>query len=339
MKIVNVPIEPVRGRYSEDWGKWFEAAFAKYQYIKDVDYITIAGPALRTEIKDGAFLDVIATNHYKANQIQKICAAVDSGVIPRYGRVVFLIHDGWFPIEQLAYMRDMLKCHDWRFVGLFHAGTYDPWDQTAQNKMYTWGEDYENSLFKIFDKIIIASYFHRDLLLSTRRVSPSKLHVIPWKVEVPDRYRVDWYSKKNQIVFPHRHNPEKQPDLFYAMQSLPIGWEKIATSKVCHSKEDYYQVLFESKIAVSFSLQETFGIAMVEAVLLGCLPLVPNRLSYSEMYPTCFKYNDMDQFAKKMTVLMADGENYVAASLQLRGLFRSNSAEFFDDLFRVVETI
>jgi len=36
---------------------------------------------------------------------------------------------------------------------------------------------------------------------------------------------------------------------------------------------------------VSTAIQENFGIAVVESVLAGCWPLLPNRLSYPELLP------------------------------------------------------
>src|SRR5580692_5184979 len=153
MMIVNVPIEPIEMRYSADWCRWFEEELTTRKY----EFRTILPATLTGKIRDGAFLDVIGTTKFKADQIDTICLLVDRGYIPRNERVVFLIHDGWFPVEQLAYMRDMLGCHEWKFVGLFHAGTYDRWDQTAQHGMASWGEDIENGWFKIYDEIIVAS--------------------------------------------------------------------------------------------------------------------------------------------------------------------------------------
>ena len=46
----------------------------------------------------------------------------------------------------------------------------------------------------------------------------------------------------------------------------------------------------EAKIVFSANLQETLGISMYEGALAGAIPIVPDRLSYSEMYTDDFKY-------------------------------------------------
>ena len=40
----------------------------------------------------------------------------------------------------------------------------------------------------------------------------------------------------------------------------------------------------------SANLQETLGISCYEGALAGAIPMVPDRLSYSEMYADGFKY-------------------------------------------------
>ena len=49
-------------------------------------------------------------------------------------------------------------------------------------------------------------------------------------------------------------------------------------------------MLERSKMVFSANLQETLGISCYEAVCAGSIPLVPDRLSYTEMYHRTFVY-------------------------------------------------
>jgi hypothetical protein len=49
-------------------------------------------------------------------------------------------------------------------------------------------------------------------------------------------------------------------------------------------------LLGEAKLLFSCSLQETLGISPYEGLLLDVIPMVPDRLSYTEMYLNTFKY-------------------------------------------------
>jgi hypothetical protein len=50
------------------------------------------------------------------------------------------------------------------------------------------------------------------------------------------------------------------------------------------TKEEYHTLLGESKMVFSANLQETLGISCYEGAVVGAIPLVPDRLSYTEMY-------------------------------------------------------
>ena len=74
-------------------------------------------------------------------------------------------------------------------------------------------------------------------------------------------------------------------------------------------RKDYISWLQKGDVVVSTAFQENFGIAIVEAIRYGCLPLLPNRLSYPEILPAEFhadfiytNRNDMDRKLADMLV-------------------------------------
>ena len=54
------------------------------------------------------------------------------------------------------------------------------------------------------------------------------------------------------------------------------------------SKEEYYSAVASSSIVVSTAAHEFFGISIVEALYLGCIPVLPRELSYPEILPEKF---------------------------------------------------
>jgi glycosyltransferase involved in cell wall biosynthesis len=58
------------------------------------------------------------------------------------------------------------------------------------------------------------------------------------------------------------------------------------------SKKEYFKWLKKADIVVSTALHEFFGISVMEAVGSGCVPVVPDRLSYPELYPQYCRYQD-----------------------------------------------
>ena len=60
---------------------------------------------------------------------------------------------------------------------------------------------------------------------------------------------------------------------------------RIVRSGYVEKRADYLATLRRCDLVVSTAIQENFGIAVVEAMLAGCQPLLPNRLSYPELIP------------------------------------------------------
>jgi glycosyltransferase involved in cell wall biosynthesis len=281
-----VPIEPLEERYSSQWREWFYRFFT----TKNVSHTFIDGIPLTSTIERGAFLDVCGTNYYKASQLMQICKLVHEGSIKEDD--IFLFMDLWFPgLEMLAYMKYALDLK-FRITGMLHAGTYDENDFLTKHNMGIWGKPLEESWFTFVNAIFVATKYHKRLLEDARQCFSNSIYVTGFPI-YPDFVSRN-FKKENIIIFPHRLDREKRPDKFdklkYALQCKYPNWQFIKSKEVCKTKHEYYNLLERAKVAISFAEQETWGIAMQEALFCGCIPIVPDRLSYEEMYPKCFRY-------------------------------------------------
>jgi hypothetical protein len=96
--------------------------------------------------------------------------------------------------------------------------------------------------------------------------------------------------KRDLILFPHRIAPEKQIEIFRDLaQHLP-QYEFVVCQDQQLTKNEYHNLLGEAKLVFSANLQETLGISWYEGAVVDAIPMVPDRLSYSEMAFDTFKY-------------------------------------------------
>ncbi len=318
MRIINVPIESLEERYSAQWNIWFPREFDELQ----VDYLTIYPEPLTDKIRDGSFLDVCGTNYFKASQLQILMKMLYNREITEND--IIFIHDLWFPgIEMLQYVRQGLGIN-FKICGILHAGTYDPYDFVSTKGMGSWGKHLEESWFTFVDKIFVATHFHKSLILKSRSVNSNKIVVTGLPIYFSPGIG---YQKKDIVVFPHRLDPEKNPQMFDQLKERfkDSNWQFIKTKEVCKTRNEYHNVLKQAKIAVSFSDQETWGIAQQEALSFGCFPVVPDKLSYQEMYDRRFRFKDFAGCCSKVIEFMRPnsqdclerGENYL--QLKIKG--------------------
>lgn len=303
-KIILLPIEPLEERYSAQWLKWFNNKLIDaFNENKIGGYQIITPNPISDKIRDGSFLDVCATNDYKMKQLSNVCQLAYAGGLTD-DHVVFLM-DAWFPgLECLQYIRDGLGLK-FKIVGCLFAGTWDPYDFLTQKGMGYWAKGLEESWFRIVDKFFLATKFHKDLILKSRDVDPKKL-IVTGHPMFYERTPKSYYDKKNIVIFPHRLDPEKNPQIFdeVALYESDEVWSFIKTKEVTKTKEEYFNLLDDARISVSFADQETFGFAMIESLFANCLPIVPDKLSYSELYSADFKYSSMREFFQILNSMM-----------------------------------
>ncbi|MBI4826393.1 MAG: DUF3524 domain-containing protein [Nitrospirae bacterium] len=85
---------------------------------------------------------------------------------------------------------------------------------------------------------------------------------------------------------------QRSPNIFNEAKGiLP---HRILHSGYVDSRQDYCRWLKMCDIVVSTAAHEFFGISVLEAVRAGCRPLLPNRLSYPEIFPEEFLYGEKD---------------------------------------------
>ena len=113
-----------------------------------------------------------------------------------------------------------------------------------------------------------------------------------WPMEYMDNTLTMYKNmpKRDLIVFPHRIAPEKQVEIFRDLKTHLPQYEFVVCQDQSLTKNEYHNLLGEAKMVFSCSLQETLGIGCYEGALVGAIPMVPDRLSYKEMYFDMFKY-------------------------------------------------
>jgi len=288
-KLFIVPIEQLDSRYTKQWYDFLPAQLEKH----GLEVVTIEGDEIPPEPTPGAFLDFAATNVYKSSQLVRIAQLIREGKVKNGD--YFLYTDAWNPtVIQLKYMTELLGIKV-KIGGLWHAGSYDQQDFLGRIIGNAhWVRRAEVSMFNCYNHNFFATEFHLDMFALELFDKPgfilkennSSVRVVGWPME----YLVDVLApytdtkKKQKIIFPHRIAPEKQLDIFKDLaESLP-EYEWFVAQEHALTKHEYHTYLAESKIAFSANLQETLGISMYEAAVVGTVPMVPDRLSYREMW-------------------------------------------------------
>ena len=306
MTIFLVDLEAVETRYTGQWKTHVPSLLKKRGHNVQI----ISGPTdIPSATTPGAFLNFGGTNIYKASQVEQMGRLFCNGSVHPGDHFIFT--DAWHPgIINLKYMSELLGITITTH-GLWHAGSYDPQDflgRLVGNK--PWVRHAEKSFFEAFDHNYFATKFHIDMFVDNLLENGLKTEN-PWAAEDkasllmtqkivrtgwPMEYMEDTLAaykgmtKRDLILFPHRIAPEKQVEIFRDLKEHLPQYEFVVCQDQQLTKNEYHNLLGESKLVFSANLQETLGISWYEGAIVDAIPMVPDRLSYSEMAFDTFKY-------------------------------------------------
>ena len=184
-----------------------------------------------------------------------------------------------------------------------------------------------------------------------------------------DRARANRKNRKGKplrVVWPHRFEHDKNPDDFFSvlleLADEGLLFEIIACGRtygdippiMIEAKEKlgsriiqwgflerakYAEALASSDVVVSTAYQETQGLAVIEAILSGCDPLLPNRLSYPEIIgdELCkdHLYQNKSELKRRLRCMMRNPDRVRATSnhhAEMERFCWSNVAPKFDEI-------
>jgi hypothetical protein len=301
MTVFLVDLEAVETRYTGQWKTHVPRLLKENGH----EVVIIEGPSdIPSATTPGAFLNFGGTNIYKSAQVERMARLFTGGEITAGDHVIFT--DAWHPgIINLKYMSELLGIPV-TIHALWHAGSYDPQDFLGRLiGDAAWVRHSEKAFFSAIDHNYFATQFHVNMFVENLLEVPQgkitnvagslmregKIVRTGWPMEYMSTEIVPFQTKKRDLIlFPHRIAPEKQVEIFKDLAEALPQYEFIVCQEQNLTKDEYHALLGEAKIVFSANLQETLGISMYEGAIVDAIPMVPDRLSYSEMYAEIWKY-------------------------------------------------
>ncbi len=295
MNVFLVDLESVETRYTGQWKSHVPQLLKKAGHNVQV----ICGPEdIPRATTPGAFLNFGGTNIYKSVQVEQLGRLFCNGSVHPGDHFIFT--DAWHPgIINLKYMSELLGIPV-TIHALWHAGSYDPQDFLGRligDK--PWVRHAECSFFDAVDHNYFATQFHIDMFSEVFVGDAKDMLQLSKKIVRtgwPMEYMQDTLTmyknmpKRDLILFPHRIAPEKQVEIFRDLKEHLPQYEFVVCQDQQLTKNEYHNLLGEAKLVFSANLQETLGISWYEGAVVDAIPMVPDRLSYSEMAFDTFKY-------------------------------------------------
>ena len=318
MKIFYMGLEPYEGRYTLQLTDWTERAFKK----RGVDYIVVPGTTIDNSkaIVTGQVLDAHGRSYFGMSQIMNLVKIMKAGEVTSDDVVFF--EDMFQPgMESLPYIMQQSPAEYRPKVWIrCLAQAIDPDDFIHVWGMSKWMSLYEEMCNEFVTGVLATN----EEMVAHMKIANWKAPVYNisglsfGKEEVQSRVpnRKPFEERTMRVIFGARWDQEKQPGFFmdmiehwYANKRLPpvefcicVGgplrsnnkvyvdrarqMEKEGTLKIYENlkKNEYYNILADSKVLFNCALQDWTSNTVSEADSLGTNVLFPAYRTFPEVF-------------------------------------------------------
>lgn len=317
-KLFYMGLESYEARYTLQLQDWNERVFGK----RGIDYEIITGQELDNSkaIVTGSVLDAHGRTFYSLSQHMSLIQKMKNGDITSDD--VIFYEDMFTPgLECLPYIMDQSPPEYRPKVFLrFLAQTTDPDDFLIREGMFDWMRKYEEMIDQFVDGIMVASEEFVAHLRIAGIKAPIYVTGLPYgKEEVRSRIdsNIPIQDRKDRVGFAARWDDEKQPHFYmdlaeayykidpnvefaifcghpelksndpeYVERAMALQNGNTANFKVYTDlkKNDYYNLLADSKVLFNCALQDWVSNTVSEADTFGTLTLYPAYRSFPEVF-------------------------------------------------------
>jgi len=316
MKIFYMGLEPYEGRYTLQLQDWTERAYNK----RSIEYVVVPGTTIddTKAISVGQVLDAHGRSYFGMSQLMNLVQMMRNGQVT--SKDVIFFEDMFQPgMEALPYILQQTpeKYRPTIYLRCL-AQAIDPDDFVHVWGMSKWMSLYEQMCNEIPNVVILAS---NEEMIANMRIANWKAPIYNisglsfGKEEVQGRVeQKPFLERKNRVVFGARWDQEKQPQFFmdmitkfkdkhpetefaicqggplrsnneyYVKEAKYLEKKGLLTIHENLKKNDYYNILADSRVLFNCALQDWTSNTVSEADALGCNVLFPAYRSFPEVF-------------------------------------------------------
>lgn len=293
-----------------------EATFRPEKYISD--HLVVAFREAGHEVKELSYElftklnqalfydDATMTRSFASTALQATTEMKD-------GDILFFA-DAWCPAIPMIKFHAYCSGINIKMFGIFHSSVYTPGDFLYEGRFWS-GPLEAHIVDDCLDGVFVATEYGVHSLMQNPSLCVLPDHVVH-ATGLPPVYAPAGVepvvNEKPTVIFAHRWAADKQPQKFLALAAafqqlfpddpvtfkvlhpVPIDFGSLPSNVetvFCEQRETYWAHAMAADVTASTALLETYGYSILDAVLYGALPFVPNVACYPYLYDQRFIYD------------------------------------------------
>lgn len=251
----------------------------------------------RVHIVTGA--KVMDTQYIQFHDLQAISANLLHS-LKRFSKPnsIFIFTDARDPLVFMIRQQSQIYDLGYKFIGFWNDGT---WDQNGvirnwlRGQDYRWGTKLERALIDCYDYNFTpreSQVYHISKNLSSLSSMTVQFCPLPFSNSIQHEMGIDWGDDKEDIILLNSQPLSKHnKTLFDSLQVEFPDFKFMSVHELGLDTNSYYRLLKRAKIVLSTNSSEVNAFSIVEAMVAGCVPVIPDIDVYSEVIPSKYQYS------------------------------------------------
>jgi hypothetical protein len=238
--------------------------------------------------------NLLGEMYYKTSQFQNLYEEIITNNVSDGD--IFIVGDAWNPTSIAFKYIQLVMGLDVTVIGMWRDGIYDKYSKVRTGllaKPKRWAKTFERSLYDSYDFNCFISEEHRKRFLTRYHLKYTDRGIVtglPYGGLVDIASGYNDVEKEDIIVLPHDAVDTGQRDIFKALRNYLSEYTFIDCHELRLNSSEYYSILNRAKAVMAINLSESDPTNMYEAMLFGCIPIVPDALIYADLLPERFWY-------------------------------------------------
>lgn len=210
---------------------------------------------------------------------------------------VFIFADARDPLVFMLRQQNQIYGYGHTFIGIWNDGTYDQFGVIRtwlRGQDYRWSDKLERALMDCYDYNLTpreSQVHHISKAISSLTAKTVKYCPLPFSSTLWKQMGLDYsYDKENLVVMNSSGNAKHNEELFKSLQHELPEFTFMSIHSMGLDVNSYYRILSRAKLLISTNSSDINAFSIVESMVAGCIPIVPDIQVYSEVIGEKYLY-------------------------------------------------
>lgn len=257
---------------------------------------------------------------------------------------IFIFANARDPIAFMLRQHSQIYDLNFTLIGFWLDGTHDQYGELRsyfRGKDYRWSNKLERALFDCFDYNLVpreSQVYHATKSLNAATAKKVMQCPLPFSQTVSDIKsfldNLGDVDKDDMVILNAYPNSYHNKELFDSMEHMFPNYIFMTTYQQPVDRNSYFRLLSRAKVVISTNQADVNTFSIFEAMMFGCIPILPDIDSYSEIFSDKWLYSSKILKPPYLNFIRGSHQIYDKVNYYIENYDEIDMSDEIDDIYK-----